>query len=133
MPLKYSVKNILVFTNSNCYYSSTVFDSCINTITSYFRTSILIWWGSSRTCPSSFCRSCTGFREDQLDFPVTYLENCKRISRWANWNSRWLQERSRWRHLDRNLRRWKEVHYWSYFLRWWKYFKQWWLLRTKQL
>ena len=110
-----------------CYYSSTVFNSCIYSISSYFWTSIFAWSWSSSSNPSSCCRSNTVFHEEQQDFSVAHLENCKRISRWVNWNSRWRQERFRWSHLARNLMRWNTIQPYKHILRWWKYCKWRWL------
>ena len=112
--------------NYSSYYSSNVFDSCIYSITTYFWSSIFWSRWSTSSSPSSFNSSCTVFHEEQLDFPVAHLENCKRISRWANWNSRW-------RHLDRNLWRWKTIKFNKHLLRWLKYCKWRWLPRMMQL
>ena len=56
------------------YSSTVVFSCCIYSISSYFRTSILICWSSTRARPSGFCFSCRILHEKQLDFPVVYSE-----------------------------------------------------------
>ena len=63
------------------YYSSTVFDSCICSISSNFCSSIFRSCSSTWSSPSRFNGLGTVFREDHLDFPVAYLENYKRIAK----------------------------------------------------
>ena len=108
-------------------YQSSTFNVVVGPVYGY------LYFLYSLSSPSSFNSSCTVFHEEQLDFTVAHLENCKRISRWTNWNSRWRQERSRWRHLDRNLWRWKTIQFNKHLLRWWKYCKWRWLPRMMQL
>ena len=61
------------------YSSSTVFDSCINTITSYFSSCISLCWLTSFSFKSSFNNKRAVFHGDPLEFPVAYLENIKRF------------------------------------------------------
>ena len=92
------IKLKYLFNISHAYYSCIVLSSCTWSISSNLYSSVFISSCSSRSGPPRFNSSGKDFRKEQLDFPVAYLENCKRISRWANWNSGWRQERSRWRH-----------------------------------
>ena len=107
------------------YYSSTVFDSCIYSIDGNIHE--YSWMNFNVRLQHQLLQL------EQLDFPVAHLENCKRISWWANLNSRWRHERSRWRHLGRNMRRWKENFFYIKLLWWFECCKWRWMPRTSLL
>ena len=101
------------------YYSSTVFDSCIYSRAKLISIHLLVQ--KYLRLQHQLLPLVLPFllQLEQLDFPVAHLENCKRISRWANWNSRWRHESFRWRHLDQNLWRWSFSKLRFNFLWWW--------------
>ena len=63
----------------NNYYSCIVLSSCTCSISSNLYSSVFLSSCSSRSGPPRFNTSGKVFRKEQLDFPVAYLENCKRF------------------------------------------------------